>query len=166
MGAYRPKDRAEVARNMAAIRSQENRTESALRSALHRMGLRYRKYPAAVFGKPDIVFPKERVAVFVDGDYWHGRFLRERGMSATKKRLAGRPNEQYWLTKFQRNMARDDNVTATLKDAGWSVLRLWESDVKRDIPAAARQVAAIVRTKRGAGRRIGMPKPQGRTGGR
>lgn len=79
---YRPKSRADVARNMSAIRSEQNRTEVRLRKAIFARGLRYRLYRRDLPGKPDFVFVRESVAVFVDGDYWHCRLLIEEGRSA------------------------------------------------------------------------------------
>jgi len=116
-------------RNMSAIRSTENRTEVALRSALHRSGLRFRKYARDLPGNPDIVFRRARVAVFVDGDFWHARVLREDGLQALRARVAG-PNKSYWLQKFQRRVARDDEVNTSLRASGWRVLRFWESELK------------------------------------
>jgi len=144
---YRPKSAAEIARNMAAIRSTANLTETALRKAIHRKGFRYRKNVSGVPGRPDLVFPREKVAVFVDGDYWHGRLLRERGLEALESTLRT-PTRGYWLAKFQRNVARDDYVTGILKRQGWIVLRFWESDIKRDVLPAARRVAQAVRRRR------------------
>ena len=132
---------------MGAIRSTGNRTETALRKALHGMGLRYRKYVPGLPGRPDIVFPNGKVAVFVDGDYWHGRIVREQGAGALYARLKT-PNRPYWLAKIQRNTERDDRVTAALEEEGWKVLRLWESDVKKDVPAAASRVAQVVYARR------------------
>lgn len=144
---YRPKSREEISRNMSAIRSTENKVESALRSRLHRMGLRYRKYAKELPGRPDFIFAKERVAVFVDGDYWHGRILVEQGMAALEARLRT-PNKDYWLKKISRRVERDRSVTCALEDEGWLVLRAWESDVKKDIEAAALQIADRVRGRR------------------
>lgn len=144
---YRPKPRDEIARNMAAIRSTENKVESALRSLLHRMGLRYRKYPKELTGVPDFIFSTERVAVFVDGDYWHGRILLEEGSSALEARLRT-PNKDYWVKKITSRVARDRSVTRALEDQGWFVLRLWESDVKKDIGRAALHIADHVRARR------------------
>jgi DNA mismatch endonuclease (patch repair protein) len=143
----RPKDRDEIARNMSAIRSRDNRTESQLRRALHRMGFRYRKYSAGLIGRPDIVFPTEKVAVFVDGDYWHGRMVREGGFEALESYYT-RKQQTYWVAKLSRNVARDDRVTAELQVLGWKVLRFWESDIKRDVAPAARRVATTVRRRR------------------
>lgn len=136
---YRPKESSEISRNMAAIRSGENKTESALRKKLHAMGLRYRKYDRKLPGKPDIVFPSQRLVVFVDGDYWHGRILREEGFEAFRKSV--RRNPDYWLAKLQRNVARDDEVTSLLRSEGWLVLRFWESDVRRKLDEVALSIA-------------------------
>jgi DNA mismatch endonuclease, patch repair protein len=132
---------------MSAIRSRDNRTESQLRHELHRMGLRYRKYSAGLIGRPDIVFPTEKVAVFVDGDYWHGRMVREGGIEALQSYYT-RKQQTYWVGKLSRNVARDDRVTTGLQALGWKVLRFWESDIKRDVARAARRVAATVRRRR------------------
>jgi len=132
---------------MSAIRSRDNRTELALRRHLHSRGLRYRLHPPGVFGRPDIVFPRERVAVFVDGDFWHARRLREHGLDARSfpARLEG---QEYWIAKFTRRVVRDDEVSATLRYRGWEVLRFWESDIKHKLDAAATQIEGAVRARR------------------
>lgn len=145
---YRPKSREEIARNMAAIRSKDNRTEAALRKALYAMGFRYRKYVAGIPGRPDIAFLREKVAVFVDGDYWHGRVIRERGVDALRSYYTEK-QRTYWIEKLCRNVARDDRVNEELGAMGWLVLRFWESDIKKNIGNAAVQVASVVRDRRG-----------------
>jgi DNA mismatch endonuclease, patch repair protein len=132
---------------MSAIRSRDNKTETALRSALHELGLRYRKHASYVVGKPDIIFPTERIAVFIDGDYWHGRRLREEGVGALHSYYTAKQTP-YWVAKMQRNVARDDYVTATLQAEGWHVLRYWESEVRANITLYARRIASIVRRRR------------------
>lgn len=129
---YKPKSSAEIAKNMSAIRSRDNKTELALRRALHAKGLRYRLHPSGIAGKPDIVFLRERVAIFVDGDFWHARLLREAGMQSFPI-LIRTPRKEYWFTKFTRRIERDDEVNALLREAGWLVLRFWESDLQRDL---------------------------------
>lgn len=97
------------------------RPEARLRSALHRRGLRFRKnYPLRVGGvlvRPDIVFSRARVAVFVDGCFWHR--CPEHGTEP-------RHNSRYWNAKLNRNVERDYQVTATLSTGGWRVIRVWE----------------------------------------
>lgn len=142
-----PKSKAEITRNMSAIRSRDNRTEVALRQRLFALGMRYRLHPNTVFGRPDIVFSRERVAVFVDGDYWHARALREHGLQSLKRRLKDAAND-YWINKFTRRVVRDDEVTATLRYFGWIVIRLWESDLRRDLEPSAAMIVAAVRDRR------------------
>lgn len=132
---------------MSAIRSNETRTEVALRKALHARGLRYRKNSAGLVGKPDIIFPSARVAVFVDGDYWHGRRLREDGIEALRRYYSA-SQQPYWIAKMQRNVARDDFVTAELRGKGWLVLRYWESNVKKDLERAADRITRVVQKRR------------------
>lgn len=132
---------------MSAIRSRDNRTEMALRRYLHSLGLRYRLHQATILGKPDIAFVRERVAVFVDGDFWHARLLREQGLDALSSRLRN-DGKDYWITKFTRRVVRDDEVTATLNYQGWLVLRFWESDIHRDVAPTARAIEQAVRTRR------------------
>lgn len=143
---YRPKPRNEIARNMAAIRSTENRTEAALRTALRRLGLRYRKYCRDLPGRPDIAFLMPRVAVFVDGDYWHGRLLIDGGTAGLEAKVArlAEPSRTYWRDKFTRRVQRDREITAALRSDGWLVLRFWESDLKTDVDRTARRIARAV----------------------
>ena len=133
---YRPKSPDEIQRNMSAIRSTGGKTEVALRSILHRRGLRFRKNYTKLIGKPDVVFPGARVAVFIDGDYWHARVLREKGPEALYARIKT-ANQDYWIDKFTKRVKRDDEVTATLEEDGWTVLRFWESDVRGGLEGAA-----------------------------
>lgn len=141
---YKPKSSDEIRRNMSAIRAKENRTEVRLRKELFSRGLRYRKYVPGLFGKPDIVFSGPKVAVFVDGDFWHGRVLRERGPEALRQRLKTK-NRGYWERKLTRRVERDDEVTEQLGDAGWTVLRYWESEVKEDLEGTADEIEQVVR---------------------
>jgi len=101
--------------------------------------LRYRKNVKTLPGKPDIVFGRARVAVFCDGDFWHGRNWKE-----LKSKLRQGTNAEYWLAKIESNIERDRLNTALLEADGWSVLRLWETDIKRDPQAAAESVKKVV----------------------
>jgi len=107
--------------SMKANRRVDTRPEIALRSALHRCGFRFRKdLPIRISDgpvRPDIVFPKARVAVFVDGCFWH--CCPEHGSRPAT-------NRDYWEPKLDKNVARDEKVNAGLKEAGWTVLRFWE----------------------------------------
>lgn len=131
-------------RIMSAVRNRDTKPELALRRALHARGLRYR-LKGALPGKPDIVFGPAKVAVFVDGDYWHGNAWRTRGHATFEAYYGRGANAQFWLDKIRRNIARDRNITAVLSEAGWTVLRCWESDIDRDLPAVTDRVTAAVR---------------------
>ncbi|MFC4083397.1 very short patch repair endonuclease [Amycolatopsis samaneae] len=108
-------------RNMRANKRTDTKPEVTLRKELHRLGYRYRKdLPIVLDGvrvRPDIVFPGRKVAVFVDGCFWH--VCPEHGRQPTS-------NEWYWTPKLRRNMDRDQLVTSALEDAGWRVIRIWE----------------------------------------
>ena len=106
---------------MAAIRRTDTRPELLLRSALHARGLRFRKdYPIRAEGRiirPDVAFTKYRLAVFLDGCFWHG--CPEHGRPP-------RSNKSYWLPKLASNTQRDRDQTRILTEAGWAVIRVWE----------------------------------------
>ena len=117
----------------AGSRKRDTSCELTLRSALWKLGLRYRVAVAGMVGKPDIVFPKAHVAVFCDGDFWHGRNL-----EARLRKLRAGHNSAYWVRKIERNVERDREHEAQLQRAGWRVLRFWETDIIRDPDAVAR----------------------------
>ncbi len=121
---------------MSLIRSRGNRaTELRLIALMREHGITGWRRNARVFGKPDFVFRRERVAVFVDGCFWHG---------CPKPKHAPLPknNADWWATKLSRNKARDLLANRTLRKAGWTVLRVWECDLARKHwPRVARRVA-------------------------
>lgn len=111
---------------MRKIRSKNTKTEILLRKALYKKGLRYRinvsKYP----GKPDILIPKSKIAIFIDGEFWHG-------YNWEKKRETIKSNRDYWIKKIERNIERDIKVNDELKEMGFKVFRFWEKDIKKDL---------------------------------
>lgn len=119
----------------ASSRKQNTKPELLLRRALWQAGYRYRKNVATLPGKPDIVFKGTRLAVFIDGDFWHGRDWNER-----RARLARGHNASYWVAKIERNMTRDCEVDVALRNAGWRVLRVWEGQITQDVKSAVDQV--------------------------
>jgi DNA mismatch endonuclease (patch repair protein) len=125
------------------IRKTDSRAEVALRKALWRRGARYRKNARGLIGTPDLVFASPRVVVFCDGDFWHGRGWNER-----KRRLQRGANASYWISKIERNRARDRQVSRKLKADGWVVVRLWERDVLADVGAAATRVLEVLQRRR------------------
>ena len=114
--------------------------ERLLRSSLWRLGLRFRVDYDELSGRPDVAFPGSRVAVFCDGDFWHGRDWRR-----LRRKLERGANGDYWVWKIKRNRERDRRVTRELHRLGWRVLRVWESDVKADPRSVAREIGKVVR---------------------
>ncbi len=140
------RDPAVTSRIMSAIRNRDTVPEMLLRRELHRRGLRYRVH-TNVPGHPDLVFSKARVAVFVDGDYWHGNTWRLRGAESLESYLAGHSNSAFWIQKIKANVARDEDVNQRLTSEGWVVVRIWESDVVADPKIWASQVEQQVRQR-------------------
>ena len=126
------------ARNMSAIRSKGNRTtEQALRYRLVRAGIRgWALHSADLPGKPDFVFRDRRLAVFVDGCYWHG---------CPKCYRAPESNTSYWSEKLRRNKARDRKVNRLLRRDGWTVVRFWEHDVKKSPAEVVARIKELTR---------------------
>ena len=110
---------------------RDTKPERILRAALWLAGLRgYRCDVLALPGRPDIVFPGTRIAVFCDGDFWHGRDLKRR-----LAHLRAGHNAAYWIAKIEGNVARDRRHDSALIAAGWVVLRFWESDIVKNVAA-------------------------------
>jgi DNA mismatch endonuclease (patch repair protein) len=124
-------------KNMINIRSKDTRPEILLRKALWSHGIRYRKNFAKLVGKPDIVITRCKIAIFVDGDFWHGKNL-------TTINMQVKSNRQYWLSKIRMNKKRDMEVNETLTEQGWIVLRFWESDVIKNLDMCIREIAQYV----------------------
>ncbi len=125
---------------MARVRNKDSRAELALRRALHAAGLRYRLHAPDVLGRPDLVIRSRRLAVFVDGDLWHGNpeEVRRRGRASLAELFPTRT--EWWVAKIERTVQRDREVTEGLRAQGWRVVRLWEHDVLRDPEACVRRV--------------------------
>lgn len=134
-----------TSRIMSAVRSRDTKPELSLRSELHRRGLRFRKNDPRLLGKPDIVFKGPKVAVFVDGDFFHGHAWKSRGYASFDAQFVGISNADYWRTKIVRNMKRDEQVTRALRREGWIVIRVLASDVLRDVRGAANLIERRVK---------------------
>lgn len=122
---------------MLAQRQSDTAPEIALSSLLHRRGLRFRKHRSLVPGlrcRADIVFPRQRVAVFVDGCFWHGCSIH---------RSIPKSNAAWWRQKIGRTVARDRRNNVLLAEAGWTVFRVWEHD---DLASAADCIESMVRS--------------------
>jgi len=123
-------DRKTRSRIMSRIRSSNTKPEVALRKLLRAAKLKfstYRKLP----GTPDIVFRKKKVAVFVDGEFWHGYNWKRKGIV---------PKTAFWKKKILRNMERDKRVNRELRKMGWKVVRIWESQIMKTPEGALRKI--------------------------
>lgn len=124
---------------MSRIGGRHTDPELVLRRELWRRGLRYRLHVRTPAGRPDIVFPRARIAVFVDGCFWHGcplHYVRPRSGSS------------FWGRKLRDNVLRDQRQTAELEDAGWLVLRFWEHEVYTRLPSIASEVEQVLKNPR------------------
>lgn len=128
---------------MSRIRSSGTKLETTflkcLSSEVYPEGYRYKKYYKRLPGKPDLAFVKQKVAVFLDGDFWHGYNL---------KRLGKRVPRKYWLPKIERNIQRDKEVNSRLRKLGWKVLRFWEHEVKKNPEGVIRKIKKYAALKR------------------
>lgn len=106
---------------MAAVRSKDTKPERFIRSELHSRGYRFRLHRPDLPGKPDIVFPSRRCAIFVNGCFWHGHDCPRGALPATRR--------EFWEAKIGRNKARDAENQSRLEAAGWDVLVVWECDL-------------------------------------
>ena len=118
-------------KNMKAIRSSETKIEQILRKALWHEGIRYRKNYNKLIGKPDIVITKYQIAIFCDGDFWHGKNSCENIVAS---------NKEYWSEKIKKNKERDLEITIALRDQGWTVLRFWEKDIKNNLQTSISKI--------------------------
>lgn len=121
------------------VKSERSSPERLLRRSLWLSGVRYRKNFKALPGKTDIAIPHKCLVIFVDGDFWHGRNWEKR-----KARLMLGSNSDYWIRKIAYNMVRDEQVNKALIEMGWQVLRIWETDLKKDTKRSLRQLLKLV----------------------
>jgi DNA mismatch endonuclease (patch repair protein) len=147
-GSVSPEGRSRI---MAAIRSTDTKPERLARSALWELGLRgWRCHWRAPGGRIDIAFTRWKVAVFVDGCFWHGH---------PSKWQPGRW-QGYWDDKIRRNMARDERQNNALAAAGWQVVRVWDFEVEHDAEGVARTIAGAIEAAR---REVGPSSRPART---
>lgn len=132
MDIFTPAKRSEIMRN---IPNKNTKPELLMRRTLFALGLRYRLHDKKLPGHPDIVFRKDRVVVFVDGDWWHGRRYAEEGHRYTP----------VWQQKIHANMLRDQKVNMEFTGMGWKVFRFWQRDIEKAPVECARTVYDYIR---------------------
>ncbi len=129
MDVHNPTQRS---KNMAAIKSSATKVELLLTRKLWSKGHRYRKNNKAVFGKPDITFKSLKIAIFVDSEFFHGKDFQ------TKKKP--QTNTEFWEKKITRNIQRDKEVNEHLEKEGWTVLRYWSNDIKKNLDVVIQDI--------------------------
>lgn len=137
-GFYTTKARS---KNMSKIRGRDTKAEILFRKALWAKGYRYRVNYKKLIGKPDIVFNKYKIVIFIDGEFWHGYQWEEK-----KDKI--KSNRGFWIPKIERNMQRDRDVNETLKAKGYTVFRFWEQEIKKDFERCFAEVFEHLKTFR------------------
>jgi DNA mismatch endonuclease (patch repair protein) len=121
-------------RAMSRVKLKDGPLETLVRSGLHRRGYRFRKHVKGLPGSPDAVFSKERIAIFIDGDFWHGYYLPK-----WEHKLS-----TFWREKIGENRKRDERNFRKLRKMGWRVIRIWQHEIKTDLQACLERIIAAV----------------------
>lgn len=127
-------------KNMQAVKNKDSKIELLLRKELWSRGLRYRKNSSKVFGHPDIVFIGKKIAVFCDSEFWHGYDWETRKTDIKSR-------QEFWIPKIERNIQRDQEVNQHLQEQGWTVLRFWGNEIKKNCSACADQIEIAFRER-------------------
>ena len=129
----------ERSENMRRIHSKNTKIEIALRKALWHRGYRYRKNYATLPGKPDIVLTKQKIAIFCDSEFFHGK-----DWEVLKPQLEHGKNGEFWIKKISRNIERDDEVNKQLLFLGWTVIRFWGKDIIKNTDECVKVVEEVI----------------------
>jgi len=127
---------------MSRIRGTNTKIDLKMKEILNEIGYKYEMYPK-MFGNPDFIIKRKRIAIFCDGDFWHGYKYKE------KKK----PAKKFWKDKIKGNMARDVRISRKLRRDGWSVLRFWEHNIERRPDICRRRILRKIKTYSGITRR-------------
>ena len=123
----------QITRNMRSNKRKDTKPELMLRKELWSRGMRYRKNYKALPGKPDMVFLRAKLAVFVDGKMWHG-------YDWEHQKNDFKSNRDFWIPKIERNIERDLKVNQILNEQGWQVVRFWDFEIKKNVVACADKI--------------------------
>lgn len=134
------KTKEQISFNMRQVRNKDSKIEVLLRKELWSRGLRYRKNVNRIYGKPDIAFIGKKIAIFCDSEFWHGYNWEER-----KKDF--KSHQEFWIPKIERNIERDAEVTAKLEAEGWTVMRFWGNEIKKNTAQCADIIEKAVHSK-------------------
>jgi len=120
---------------MQNIRSRGTKPERLVFSALRKRGIYFAPYVTNLKGKPDIVFRRKRVVIFIDSDFWHAH---------KKHFVMPKSNTRYWKSKIRSNKKRDEIVNRELRSQGWKVIRIWESDIKKNLDKSISKILKAI----------------------
>lgn len=126
---------------MQAIKSTATKEEVRLAKTLWSLGYRYRKNNRKIFGKPDLTFTRLKIAIFIDSEFFHGKNWKE-------QKLRLKSNIDYWIPKIERNMQRDIEVNTYLRENGWTVLRFWSAQIKKDLDGCVAQIQQAIQERK------------------
>ncbi len=122
---------------MRKIKAKDTTPEIILRKALWSEGIRYRKENKGIVGNPDIAIKKYKLAIFIDGEFWHGYNWQE-------KKVKIKSNREYWIKKIEKNITRDKKYNQLLKEQNWVVLRFWEHEIKKELDKCVDKVKNVI----------------------
>ncbi|PIF32434.1 T/G mismatch-specific endonuclease [Flavobacterium sp. 9] len=137
MDFLNPEQRSKL---MGAIRSTNTKDEVRLAKALWALGYRYRRNNKTVFGKPDFTFKKIKLAIFVDGEFFHGK-----NWDIDRNRI--KTNSEFWIKKIERNIQRDIEVNTYLESQNWKILRFWSNDIKKNLDSCVLEIQNAIAEK-------------------
>jgi len=136
------KTKEQISYNMSRVKSSGTKIEKVLGSALWKAGIRYRKQYQKIPGRPDFALPGDRIAIFCDSSFWHGR-----GWPESAKEL--KTNRDFWIAKIEGNISRDREVNAQLTDMGWLVVRFWDFEILKKTSICVQKVIDLRAMRRG-----------------
>lgn len=128
--------REQRSRNMAAIKGKNTKPEIMVMKELKRRKIYFKSHCKEIKGTPDIVFKRKKIAIFIDSDFWHCN---------PKKFIAPKTNIEFWDKKIKRNIERDKEVNKYLLDSGWRILRIWESDIYKNLDECINNIIDLKR---------------------
>jgi len=128
---------SDISKRMSHVRLKKGKAETLLAKALWHRGYHYRLNYRRLPGSPDIAITKHKLAIFIDGEFWHG-------YDWQRKKGKLKANRQYWLEKIEENIARDERNNKQLAAIGWTVLRFWEKDIKKDLEGCIQTVETVI----------------------
>lgn len=137
MGRSPPTDDLKRRYTMSRIKNKNTSIEVSLRKALWHSGIRYRKNYTKLPGAPDIAITKHQIAIFCDGEFWHGK-----DWDIKKHKI--KSNREYWIEKIERNINRDCKTEKLLYGMGWTVIRFWGTDIRKDLSGCIDEIKNII----------------------